>query len=79
MNQTELSPRVLGRLLFVYSKGDQVRILSAGEEKGMDMTGWRHTVTMDPAKWIIALIKDLQEDNWQMLDELYNGPTEDME
>jgi hypothetical protein len=55
VNQTEFSSTVLGRILFVYSKDGKIRCLSAGEERSYDMTGWVHTATIDPAKWIVHL------------------------
>lgn len=53
------SETLLGRMLFVYALNGVIKCLSAEEirqfESAMLDIGWKHTATIDPARWIEAM------------------------
>ena len=67
------STALFGRLLFVYSLNGVVKCFSADEirpvESAMRDIGWKHTATIDPARWIEAMANG-NTDPSDMLDEL---------
>lgn len=76
-----LSSGVLfGRLLFVYARDGQVQCYSADEIRGKESSlleyGWKHTATIDPARWIEAMVNNGGEPS-DMLDELQFCPPND--
>lgn len=81
---TELIERCLhpacsafARMLFVWVKDGQIRCFSPDEirsgEEAWKADGWRHTATIDPARWIEAMANG-NTDPSDMLDELQMGP-----
>lgn len=71
------SHALFGRLLFVYARAGQVQCYSADEIRGKETSlleyGWKHTATIDPARWIEALVNNGGEPS-DMLDELQFCP-----
>ena len=67
----------LNRMLFIYSLNGVVKCLSAEEippvESMMLAAGWKHTATIDPARWIEAMANG-HDDPSDMLDELQFAP-----
>lgn len=67
------SEALLGRMLFVYALNGVIKCLSAEEirqfESAMLYIGWKHTATIDPARWIEAMANGKSEPS-DMLDEL---------
>lgn len=67
-----MSP-TLERTLFVYAKSGRVKCYSAEEIRGREiqlaLNGWKHTATLDPAKWIEALCNGYRDPS-DMIDEL---------
>ena len=61
------------RVLFVYAKKGTVKCYSADEIRGkevqMALDGWKHTATIDPARWIESLCND-RGDASDKIDEL---------
>ena len=81
-NPPENAPEVashglFGRLLFVYALNGVVKCFSADEirplESAMLDIGWKHTATIDPARWIEAMANNGGEPS-DMLDELQFCP-----
>jgi hypothetical protein len=70
---------LLGRMLFVYALNGVIKCLSAEEicqfESAMLDVGWKHTATIDPARWIEAMANGKAEPS-DMLDELQFCPTD---
>jgi hypothetical protein len=68
---------LLGRMLFVYALNGVIKCLSAEEirqfESAMLDIGWKHTATIDPARWIEAMANGRTELS-DMLDELQFCP-----
>ncbi len=73
------SETLLGRMLFVYSLNGVIKCLSAEEirqfESAMLDVGWKHTATIDPARWIETMANGKAEPS-DMLDELQFCPTD---
>ena len=71
---------LFGRLLFVYALNGVVKCFSADEirplESAMLDIGWKHTATIDPARWIEAMANG-NNDPSDMLDELQFCPPND--
>lgn len=65
------------RTLFVWAKAGRIRCLSPDEIRGCEdiwrRDGWRHTATIDSARWIEAMANG-NTDPSDMLDELQMGP-----
>ena len=61
------------RTLFVYVLNDVVKCFSADEIRGIEPAmldiGWKHTATIDPARWIEALCNGYYNDK-KMIEEL---------
>lgn len=77
-NVVEVASHALfGRLLFVYALNGVVKCFSADEirplESAMLDIGWKHTATIDPARWIEAMANGNGEPS-DMLDELQFCP-----
>lgn len=68
------SHTLFGRLLFVYALNGVVKCFSPEEirpiESVMQNIGWKHTATIDPARWI-ELMANGNADPSDMLDELH--------
>jgi hypothetical protein len=71
------SHALFGRLLFVYTLNGVVKCFSADEIRPLGSAmldiGWRHTATIDPARWIEAMANGSTEPS-DMLDELQFCP-----
>lgn len=71
------STALFGRLLFVYALNGVVKCFSADEIRPMESAmldiGWKHTATIDPARWIEAMANGNTEPS-DMLDELQFCP-----
>jgi len=71
------SSALFGRLLFVYARAGQVQCYSADEIRGKEASlleyGWKHTATIDPARWIEAMANNGGEPS-DMLDDLQFCP-----
>lgn len=71
------SHALFGRLLFVYARAGQIQCYSADEIRGKESSlleyGWKHTATIDPARWIEAMANNGGEPS-DMLDELQFCP-----
>jgi hypothetical protein len=70
------SHALFGRLLFVYALNGVVKCFSADEirpESAMLDIGWKHTATIDPARWIEAMANGTTDPS-DMLDELQFCP-----
>jgi hypothetical protein len=71
------SSALLGRMLFVYALNGVIKCLSAEEirqfESAMLDVGWKHTATIDPARWIEAMANGKAKPS-DMLDELQFCP-----
>ena len=61
----------LNRMLFIYALNGVIKCLSAEEIQEAELlaAGWKHTATIDPARWIEAMANGHQEPS-DMLDEL---------
>lgn len=61
------------RVLFVWAKGGKIACLSPdeirGREQDMQKSGWHHTATLDPARWIEAMANG-QSNPSDMLNEI---------
>ena len=72
------SSAVFGRTLFVYARDGQVTCYSADELRPIEAIlmakGWKHTATIDPARWIERMANG-NETPSDMLDELQFCPT----
>jgi hypothetical protein len=68
---------VYNRMLFIYALNGVVKCFSADEirplESAMLDIGWKHTATIDPARWIEAMANE-NTDPSEMLNELHFGP-----
>ena len=68
----------LNRILFIYALEGVIKCLSAEEiadsERMMLAIGWKHTATIDPARWIEAMANGHNEPS-DMLDEIQFMPT----
>jgi hypothetical protein len=66
----------LNRMLFIYALDGVIKCLSAEEiqEAELAAEGWKHTATIDPARWIEAMANG-NDDPSDMLDELQFSPT----
>ena len=69
-------PRYIGtikldRMLFIYALNGVIKCLSAEEIQEAELlaAGWKHTATIDPARWIEEMANGYQEPS-DMLDEL---------
>ena len=62
------------RTLFIYAKDGQVKCLSPEEaireRRSLLRDGWTHTSTIDPARWIEALLSGDATKASDMMDEL---------
>lgn len=71
MNSSEV-----GRILFVYSLNGCVKCYSVDEIRGkevqMALDGWKHTATIDPARWIESLCNG-STDPSDLIDEIQFG------
>lgn len=67
----------LDRMLFIYALNGVIKCLSAKEiadsERMMLAAGWKHTATIDPARWIEAMANGHNEPS-DMLDEIQFSP-----
>lgn len=63
----------IDQILFIYALDGVIKCLSAEEiqEEELLAAGWKHTATIDPARWIEAMANGHQEPS-DMLDELQN-------
>lgn len=90
MNQNQLNniptscsveQQAFARTLFVLAKHGRIRCLSPDEmrsgENEWKAQGWRHTATIDPARWIEAMANG-NTDPSDMLDELQMGLKADL-
>jgi len=72
-----LCDALFGRLLFIYALNGVVKCFSADEIRPMEAAmldiGWKHTATIDPARWIEAMANGNTEPS-DMLDELQFCP-----
>jgi hypothetical protein len=61
----------LDRILFIYALEGVIKCLSAEEIQEAELlaAGWKHTATIDPARWIEAMANGHQEPS-DMLDEI---------
>lgn len=70
-----MTDSTFARTLFVWAKGGRIRCFSPDEirfsEEGLRAKGWRHTATLDPARWIEAMANGNTASD--MLDELQMG------
>jgi hypothetical protein len=61
------------QILFIYAKEGRVRCYTAEEIRGkeiqMALQGWKHTATINPARWIEAMANGYREPS-DMLDEI---------
>ena len=61
------------QILFIYAKEGVVRCYTADEIRGMEiqisLQGWKHTATINPARWIEAMANGYREPS-DMLDEI---------
>ena len=67
-------------VLFVFARDREIKCLSTDQardnQKQMIAEGWKHTSTIDPARWIEALInhpEGLDEESTRLMDELQFG------
>jgi hypothetical protein len=71
------SDAVFGRTLFVYARDGQIKCYSADELRPTEETlmtdGWKHTATIDPARWIERMANG-SENPSDILDELQFSP-----
>jgi hypothetical protein len=71
------SSALFGRLLYIYVLNGVVKCYSAdeirNEESLLLAAGWKHTATIDPARWIEAMANGTTEPS-DMLDELQFCP-----
>lgn len=69
---------MFGRLLFIYALNGVVKCYSPdeirNEESLLLAAGWKHTATIDPARWIEAMTNGYNEPS-DMLDQLQFCPT----
>lgn len=73
-----ITSTVYNRILFVYSKDSRIICLSPGETtRGVELksSGWRHTMTIDPALWLAAFMESDAATQSDMMDELNFGPS----
>ena len=67
----------LDRILFIYALEGVIKCLSAQEvpesESMMLAAGWKHTATIDPARWIEEMANGHQEPS-DMVDEIQFKP-----
>ena len=67
----------LDRVLFIYALDGVIKCLSAeeiSESKSMMLAaGWKHTATIDPARWIEEMANGHNEPS-DMLDEIQFSP-----
>ena len=61
----------LNRMLFIYALEGVIKCLSAEEIQEAELlaAGWKHTATIDPARWIEAMANGHNEPS-DMLDEI---------
>jgi hypothetical protein len=61
----------LDRMLFIYALNGVIKCLSAQEIQEAELlaAGWKHTATIDPARWIEEMANGYQEPS-DMLDEI---------
>lgn len=61
----------LNRMLFIYALDGVIKCLSAEEiqEAELAAEGWKHTATIDPARWIESMA-NWHEDPSDMLDQI---------
>jgi hypothetical protein len=66
----------LNRMLFIYAFNGAIKCLSAEEIQEAELlaAGWKHTATIDPARWIEAMANGHQEPS-DMLDEIQFMPS----
>lgn len=67
----------LDRMLFIYALEGVIKCLSAEEiqEEELLAEGWKHTATIDPARWIEEMANGHQEPS-DMLDEIQFMPSD---
>lgn len=67
----------LNRMLFIYALEGAIKCLSAEEiqEEELLADGWKHTATIDPARWIEEMANGHQEPT-DMLDEIQFMPSD---
>ena len=67
----------LDRMLFIYALNGKIKCLSAEEiqEDELLAAGWKHTATIDPARWIEEMANGHNEPS-DMLDEIQFAPNE---
>ena len=67
----------LDRMLFIYALNGKIKCLSVEEipesQSMMLEAGWKHTATIDPARWIEAMANGHNEPS-DMLDEIQFKP-----
>ena len=65
----------LDRILFIYVLDGVIKCLSAEEIQEAELlaAGWKHTATIDPARWIEEMVNGHQEPS-DMLDEIQFTP-----
>ena len=61
----------MNNVLFIYAKEGKVKCLTLNEAYGEKLTseGWKHTATIDPAKWIEEMANGYRDPS-DMLDEI---------
>jgi hypothetical protein len=61
----------LDRMLFIYALEGKIMCLSAEEIEDAELlaAGWKHTATIDPARWIEEMANGYEEPS-DMLDEI---------
>jgi len=66
--------RSFNRLVFVYANLTEYRVMNLDTElrEGpvLRADGWTHSATLDPARWIEALLKANGSEERKMIDEL---------
>ena len=67
----------LDRMLFIYALNGVIKCLSAEEIQEAELlaAGWKHTATIDPARWIEEMANG-HESPSDMLDEIQFAPNE---
>lgn len=70
----------IDRMLFIYAFNGLIKCYSAEELREVEARlldeGWKHTATIDPARWIEAMANGYENPS-DMLDEIQFAPNED--